>query len=60
MYRRSTFLLLPAGLLSRLVAQVGHVPTPEGPSLDDGKDEKLPNGKLRSDDQENRGDRETG
>ncbi len=49
MYRRSTFLLLPAGLLSRLVAQVGHVPTPEGPSLDDGKDEKLPNGKLRSD-----------
>jgi hypothetical protein len=46
---RSTFLLLPAALLSRLAAQVPHVPTPNGPPLDDDKDAKLPNGRLRSD-----------
>jgi hypothetical protein len=49
MYRRSTFLLLPAALLSRLAAQIPRAPAPEGPSLDDDKDAKLPNGRLRSD-----------
>ena len=49
MHRRSAFLLLPAAMLSRLAAQVPRVPTPEGPSLDDDKDAKLPNGHLRSD-----------